>query len=220
MNAERLAAYNRGELGPEDVLKSDTANPIADKSSEGPTTAEEAVLAGGAGATAAAVAAGEHERPRESTDEHEGKKPSLIQKILHPNKSRREEKERRASQEASRASQDSGTRHMGTDGPIGDDHRVSGLDSSSADASQARHMGTDGPIGNDNKVSGLDSSSSAAKDTPSTSRASEDVIQPAASSNEATAHLLAKDEKAPEGYITITHPNAHPDAPHLVVTDK
>ena len=39
LNMERLAAYNRGELGPEDVLR-DGQKPIVDNPDEGPTTAE------------------------------------------------------------------------------------------------------------------------------------------------------------------------------------
>jgi hypothetical protein len=158
-------------------------------------------LAGGAGATAAAVARGEDVPHRESMDSQGEKKPSLIQKILHPRKTRQEEKERRASVEASRSSQDS---HP-----------------------HARHVGTDGPIGDDNKVSGLESSSSA-KDTTSstreaasTSRAGDDEIQPVQSgSSQPSAHMLEAGEKAPEGYITIHHSGASDDAPHLVVQDK
>ena len=155
-------------------------------------------MAGSAGATAAAVARGEDVPHRESEDSHGAKKPSLIQKILHPRKTREQEKERRASAEASRSSQDSHPRHVGTDGAIGDDSKVSGLESSS---------------------SARDTTSST-RETTSTSKAGDDEIQPVQLGGQPSTHMLEAGEKAPDNYITIHHAGASEDAPHLVVSDK
>jgi hypothetical protein len=211
LNAERLAAYQRGDLGPEDVLK-DGHQPIADKESEGPTTAEDAIAAGAAGAAVAgaggaayAATRDEHETTRTSSERKTStgseRRPSIIQKILHPNKTRKEEKERRASLEAGRSSQDTGSR-------------------------KESHVGTEGPIGDDTKVSGQEHTSSSAKETTpaaattATSRDPGDEIQPvASSSSQPTTHLEVAEGKAPEGYITITHPNADPNAPTLIVRE-
>ena len=224
-NAARLAAYQRGELGPEGVIKDgQEQQPIAEKSTE------EAVAGGvvatgvvGSGAATYAATRGD-EQPtagssehKTSTDDHghtvlhkdkkysedsgqsSEKKPSLIQKILHPNKSRRLSQEAsRSSQEGARPSQEF-TPHKG-------------------------HMGTDGPIGDPNKVSGVESGQSAGKDvapaatTTSTARDTGDEIQPAPSSSGGMqAHELAPGERAPEGYITLVRADSAPDDPHIIV---
>ena len=83
---------------------------------------------------------GDHYLHKKSAEEKGEKKPSLIQKILHPNKSKQQEKEYQEHQEqVARSSheQPAGfdqaqqkSRHIGTDGPIGDERQVSGLESS------------------------------------------------------------------------------------------
>ena len=217
-NAARLAAYQKGELGPGDVMKDgQEQQPIADKSTE------EAVAGGvvatgvvGGGAATYAATRGD-EQPTGSSSDHKTstddqghtllhkknsdetgeKKPSLIQKILHPNKTRRASQDQsRASQEATRSSQES-TPHKG-------------------------QVGTDGPIGDPNKVSGMESTSrDATPTTTSTARDTGDEIQPVASSSSGglRTETLAPGASAPEGYITLVHQGADPDAPHVIVKD-
>jgi hypothetical protein len=136
---------------------------------------------------------------KKNSDETGEKKPSLIQKILHPNKTRRASQDQsRASQEATRSSQEFTPHkgHVGTDGPIGDPSKVSGIESTSKDAAPATT-------------------------TTSTARDTGDEIQPVASSSSGglRTETLAPGAPIPEGYITLVHEGADPDAPHVIVKD-
>lgn len=114
-----------------------------------------------------------------------------MQKILHPNKTRREKEERR-SMEGSHGSQDSQSRN------------VSGVETTSSTRE------TTNPSTQDTT-------------TPATSvsKTGDEEIQPAkSSSGQPYMQQLAPGEQAPEGYITITHEGASPDAPHMVVREQ
>ena len=163
-----------------------------------------------------------HKKAVEQTEPEEKekeKKPNLIQKILHPHKSKQKEEElKRQSMDEPTDLQEAQqkSRHVDTDGAIGDDNRVSNPESREPEGiaqakQQSQHVGVDGAIGDDHHAGHMDHGAYTTGEDVHGQHTQQDSAGPSTSPG-GLASQLPTDE---HGNIVLVNRDAPEGAPHV-----